>query len=162
MRPLNLQFEIQVRAQFAYSHYVMPCVLYNGNHWGSGLEPKGLTRDGTSWVFDARRGGVPGCTLSENDETALALFASDESEETLDCAASMERGEDGCMVHRLIYPMGEGPVSYIYRDQYGPALNRSIELARPGAPGCRLFMDGARPNGPTLAWPGRWRRPWRY
>ena len=27
--PLNLQFEIQVRAQFAYSHYVMPCVLYN-------------------------------------------------------------------------------------------------------------------------------------
>lgn len=152
--PLNLQFEIQVRAQFAYSHYVMPCVLYNGNDWGSGLEPKGLTRDGASWVFDARRGGVPGCTLSENDETALALFASDESEETLDCAASMEQEEDGCMVHRLIYPMGEGPVSYIYRDQYGPALNRSIELAPGQARRAAAYLWAGAPKWPNFGMAG--------
>ena len=53
--PLECQFEIRVKTDFSFTHYLIPAVSYNGNGWGRGDEPKGLARDGQPWVFDHRR-----------------------------------------------------------------------------------------------------------
>ena len=58
-RTERFQPELQIRGEFACTHYVIPGVSYDGNHWGNGLEPKGLERDGAPWVFDYRRTTIP-------------------------------------------------------------------------------------------------------
>src|SRR5205807_2136495 len=50
---------------FEPEFYLIPCVSYNGNQWGTGNEPKGLERDGIPWVFAYDRTGLPAATFSE-------------------------------------------------------------------------------------------------
>ena len=106
---LDCQPEVRVCSTFAYTHYLIPGVSYNGNHWGRGKEPKGLTLDGSPWIFDYRRTSLPACTISENKEYYLALMASDQDEASLTASCSMEPMEDGRMLHRLLYPEVERP-----------------------------------------------------
>ena len=128
---LEFQPMLEVRARFAAVHYVMPCLVLNGNGWGAGKEPKGLERDGAPWVFAGERQGIPACTLSEDDAHVLALFASDEDERSLRASCSMTRGADGVMTHRIIYPFVEEPLTYSARDEYAPPLEEYVRL-RPG------------------------------
>lgn len=128
---LEFQPMLEVRARFAAAHYVMPCLVLNGNGWGAGKEPKGLERDGAPWVFAGERQGIPACTLSEDDAHVLALFASDEDERSLRASCSMTRGADGVMTHRIIYPFVEEPLTYSARDEYAPPLEEYVRL-RPG------------------------------
>ena len=130
---LDCQLEIRVKTDFAFTHYVIPAVLYNGNAWGRGKEPKGLSCDGAPWVFDHRRTSIPACTISENQDRFFAMFASNKDAASLDASCSMIPCEDGTMLHRILYPEIETPLTYRNRDQYAPAHESFTEL-QPGRP----------------------------
>ena len=78
---------LKVRDLFDATHYTIPCVSYNGNDFDGGVTiadgvllgkvkvPTGISCDGEPWVFDYQRTGIPSCTLTENANTGLALFA---------------------------------------------------------------------------------------
>ncbi|MBQ4086604.1 MAG: hypothetical protein IJC54_08585 [Clostridia bacterium] len=125
---IEIQPEIRVQADFPYARYLIPGISVNGNDWGKGGEPKGLALDGEPWVFDYRRTTLPSCTISENARHFLALMASDEDEESLVSSCSMI-DEGGRMIHRLLYPCIERPLTYSYRDSYSPAYDTWIALA---------------------------------
>lgn len=127
--PVACQLEIRVKTDFAFTHYLIPAVNYNGNGWGRGDEPKGLARDGQPWVFDHRRTAIPACTISENRERFFALFASDESAASLNASCSMIPCEDGTMLHRLLYPCIETPGTYRGRDAFAEAHEDFLTLS---------------------------------
>jgi len=126
--PVQFQPVLEVRAGFRAEHTVTPSVSYDGNRWGEGEEPKGYLRDGKSWVFSYERTSIPACTLSENAQTALALFASDEDAASLRCSCSLVPCDDGSFLHRILYPVIESPVTYTGRDAYGEATEGWIAL----------------------------------
>jgi len=125
---IEFQPEIRVQAQFSYSRYLIPGISINGNDWGKGGEPKGLSLHGEPWVFEYRRTTLPSCTISENPQHFLSLMASDEDEASLVSSCSMI-DDGGRMIHRLIYPVIERPLTYSYRDSYSPAFDTWITLA---------------------------------
>lgn len=126
---LNVQPEIQVQSNFVFTHYVIPGVSYNGNDWGRGKEPKGLALEGRPWVFDYRRTTIPACTISENSEHFLVLMASDCDAASLTASCAMEPQSDGTMLHRILYPEIEGPITYCTRDGYADPHEGFISLA---------------------------------
>ena len=123
-----LQPEIRVQTEFVCTHYVIPAVLYNGNAWGRGNEPKGLAHNGEAWVFDHRRASIPACTISENAQQFLALFASNDTPQSLNASCSMTSCADGTMLHRLLYPGMEKPLTYRNRDQFDAPHEAFITL----------------------------------
>lgn len=127
-RILKFQPEIRIKAEFPFIHYLIPGVSYNGNGWGNGKEPKGLAMEGQPWVFDYRRTTIPGCTVSEDGERYVALMACDEDEDSLVCSCSMIPDKDGCMIHRLLYPIIERPLTYSSRDCYGEPYETFLHL----------------------------------
>ena len=126
---LVCQFEIRVKTNFVFSHYVIPAVSYNGNGWGQGREPKGLVFHGEPWVFDHRRTSIPACTISENKDRFFAMFAANDTLRSLNASCSMVPCEDGTMIHRLLYPCIEKPVTYRGRDRFDKAHEAYITLA---------------------------------
>lgn len=127
---IEMQPVLEIVDRFACAGYVIPCVSLHGNQWGSGKEPKGLTLDGKPWVFDARRTGIPGCTLTENAQNYCALLAADDTQRSLTVSCSLERLDDGHMAHRLIYPTVEEPLTYCGRDKYCAPLQTFVRLSR--------------------------------
>ena len=122
----------RIRPLFDVKKYLIPCVNVNGNEFGAGLEPKGLERDGQRWVFGYDRVSIPACTLTENADTACALFASAEDTVSLESSCSIFRDTDGALVQELSHPVAELPVTYSSRDKYSDGYETFFELA-PGA-----------------------------
>ena len=60
--------------------YMIPGVLYNGNSWGDGLEPKGLVHEGEPWVFASHRSGIPAGLYCQSEKTALVMWAEPSSD----------------------------------------------------------------------------------
>ncbi len=144
---IEIQPVIEVVDRFVCTDYVIPCVSVHGNQWGSGKEPKGLTLNGKPWVFDARRTGIPGCTLTENAEHYCALLAWNDCHQSLTVSCSLERMEGGHMAHRLIYPTIEEPLTYCGRDKYCAPLQTFVHLTfgqRFSATACLLFGKPTR------------------
>ena len=102
----------EIEAGFKTEHYVFPGFNYNGNEYGGSNTPTGLTRDGKPWVFAYDREGIPSCSLSENDDHVLAIFASDINEDSLRSSSSMILNEEGHMIHRIFHPVSEMPYTY--------------------------------------------------
>lgn len=101
-------------------YYMIPSVTYNGNGWGSGLEPKGLQRDGQPWVFAWHRTAVAGATYSEGEGIAVSMFSEPPTDmQNYSCSLA---AEPGCIIHRLIWPEEETPEVYISRDKYCDAF----------------------------------------
>jgi len=148
---MAIQPEIRLQTDFAYTHYLIPGVSYNGNDWGRGKEPKGLAEDGQPWVFDYRRTTIPACTVSENEAEYLALMASDCDAASLTASCAMEPQADGTMLHRILYPEIERPRTYCTRDGYAPAHEDFITLQ----PGEKLqttaFILTGKPVAPNFA-----------
>lgn len=147
---LSCQMEIRIRTDFAFSHYVIPGVSLNGNHWGRGKEPKGLLCGGEPWVFDYRRTTIPACTVSENAEEYFALMASDESPLSLRASCSMIPQEDGSMAHRLLYPCIERPKTYCTRDGYAPAHEEFVTIEPKGTVKTECFLLSGKPVFPNF------------
>lgn len=125
----RIQTIFEIRTLYPVEHYVIPCVLYNGNPWGQGKEPKGLTHEGKPWIFSYDRQGIPSCTLAENDAVYTALFASPKDADSLVSSCSLEREPSGAMRQRIYHPVKEEPLTYCARDTYSPATETEITLA---------------------------------
>lgn len=128
----NVALIFEVHTQFDPSFSLIPCVSYNGNQWGSGAEPKGLTWEGQPWVFSYKRTGLPAATFSENSEVAVGVWVDDKTPMSLVSACSLEKTAHG-MIHRILWPERETPKSYTNKDQYGAAVQNTVRLA-PGTP----------------------------
>jgi hypothetical protein len=127
----TVRLTLAVEALYEASFYMIPCVSYNGNQWGTGREPKGLCRDGQPWEFAYNRQGLPSATFSENKETSVGLFASDTRPEWLRSSCSLVR-RPGAMRHQIFWPEAERPLTYIGRDQYAAPAIHAMSL-EPGA-----------------------------
>ena len=122
-------FIFEIDAMFPATFFMIPCVSYNGNQWGTGNEPKGLTYNGEPWVFAYDRTAIPSGTFSENDDYALAVFVSDCNAESLVSACSLIQKQDGGqMTHRIFWPERETPVVYTGRDMYGPSFEKTVKV----------------------------------
>ena len=123
----RLQTVFRVKTCFTPERYLIPCVNVNGNVFGSGGEPKGLERDGKKWIFGYDRTAVPSCTMTENRDFACGLFVSGESDISMQSACSI-RKDGGTFYQEIFHPVIESPVTYAYRDDYGPAYETYITL----------------------------------
>ena len=148
---LRVQPEIRVQSSFAFTHYVIPGVSYNGNNWGRGKEPKGLAHDGQPWMFDYRRTTIPACTISENSEHFLALMAADCDAASLTASCAMEPQQDGTMLHRILYPEVEGPITYCTRDGYTDPHEGFISLAPGESLTTAAYVLFGEPYAPNFA-----------
>lgn len=150
-KAVDFQPEIRVKADFKYTHFLIPGVSYNGNHWGNGREPKGLEREGQPWIFDYRRTTIPGCTISEDAEHYIALMASDKDKDSLVCSCSMIADKDGCMIHRMLYPAIEKPLTYCSRDSYSEAYETFIHLEAGEEFRAAVYLLSGKPKAPAFA-----------
>lgn len=112
-QPLG-RLEVNFETAFSADFTMIPAVSYNGNEWGSGNEPKGLSKDGIPWSFAHHRTAIAGATCSQNRFWSVSLFGQ-YSDSGFSC--SLKPG-DHSMLHQLIWPEEEMPVSYNRRDQY--------------------------------------------
>ncbi|MEW6249215.1 MAG: hypothetical protein AB1716_01085 [Planctomycetota bacterium] len=127
-RPVRLTMDLV--APYTATYALIPAVSYNGNDWGSGLEPKGFVRDGVPWSFAFHRCAVPGATYSEGAGWSVALFGKVPAAECgFACSLIPEAGRT---THRLIWPEEEQPLVYADRDKYVPGFANRLLLG-PGA-----------------------------
>ena len=168
--------ELRVRDLFAATRYLVPCVNYDGNGAASGSGgpgarlpsaaaatpiPTGLSRDGEPWLFSYERTGIPGCTLTENAEVGIALFAAADTPRSLVCACGLELAEGpppsasdprpATYEHVLVRPVVEAPLTYTAKGEFGPRHESAVQLA----PGERFtatsFVCVCRPRWPNYA-----------
>lgn len=137
--------ELRFATGFVPDHYVIPGISYNGNHWGRGLEPKGLDTDGEPWVFDDRRTTIPACTVSENETTYFAVMVSDGDDASHCASCSMARQEDGTMLHRVLWPETESPKTYCDRDRYSAPHGGWVTIPAHGTFTVTLFLLSGKP-----------------
>lgn len=140
-----------VKTCFVPEKYVIPCVLYNGNQFGAGGSPAGLTKDGAPWIFAYDREGIPSCTVSENENFGAALFASDCDAHSLESACSLIKRDDGTFVHKLYHPVTEAPVTYSGKNRMTERFDQYFHLA-PGETIClNLFVFVCVPKWKNFA-----------
>ncbi|MGE4585428.1 MAG: hypothetical protein AB7C91_12335 [Sphaerochaeta sp.] len=130
-RNLDLQMATQISPKFPVDHYLIPCVTYNGNPFGSGKEPKGLEYHGKPWIYAYDRVGIPSCSLVENSTAMVALCASDENRESLISSCSIEEC-GGRFLQSIYYPVIESPLTYSCTDYYTEEFEEFITLS-PGS-----------------------------
>ena len=109
---------VEARDLFAAKRYLIPCVSFSGNVRSMGKEPHGLCdgESGKTWIFAYDRESIPSCTLTETADAVCALFASDADADSLVSSCALVRGADGCLAHRIYYPVTEAPRSYTDHD----------------------------------------------
>lgn len=147
--PASFRDEVRVRDRFAATRYLIPCVNYNGNGFGGEENfyngrsmgavkmPTGISHDGEPWVFSYERTGIPGCTLTENEDVGIAVFASNDTPQSLVCSCSLEMagsrdsgaGGRGPFEHVLIRPVVEAPFTYENKGVFGPRYETALTLA---------------------------------
>lgn len=127
------RFVAEVSDFFAATKNTIPCVMFDGNEKSGGKEPHGLMFEGESWKFSYDRVSIPSCTITENDKTVCAMFASDKNADCLVSSCSYAVREDGKLSHRIHYPVVEAPYSYVDHDVMGPRYDTYITLSSDSA-----------------------------
>jgi len=144
---VSLQTRFRVETSFTPARYLIPCVNANGTEFGNGGEPKGLSYDGKPWIFSYDRVSIPSCTLTENKEYACSLFASAESDLSLQSSCSISKNEEtGHFYQDIYHPVIEAPVTYAYRDKYSPAYETYLTLAPGEAFDCGFYLSVSHPR----------------
>lgn len=110
----NLQMGIKINDLVDF--YMIPGVNYNGNPWGDGKEPKGLSLGDEPWKFGYHRSGVPGGMYCQNKKFAIGMWGNPESDLHFSCFMTMD--EENKLSMNLQFPEQEGPIIYCARDQY--------------------------------------------
>ena len=145
----KIQTVFSVEGLFDAERYLIPCVSVNGNEFGQGGEPKGLTRNGESWVFAYDRTPIPACTVVENQEWAVCLFASEETKASLEASCSLVRTERSYR-QELLHPVMKTPLTYQDRDVYSPGYETFLTL-EPGAVfECGIWLSVSKPMWPNF------------
>lgn len=139
--PVSFRDELRVRDLFDATHYLIPCVNYDGNGFGGEENvyngrsmgavqiPTGLSRDGEPWIYSYERTGVPSCTLTENETTGLAVFAANDTSASLVSSCSLRRDGDGRLEHVIVRPVVEAPYTYENKGVFGPRFESAVTLA---------------------------------
>lgn len=143
----KIQTVARIQTCFDVKKYLIPCVSVNGNEFGNGSEPKGLEKDGKKWIFGYDRVSVPSCTLTENDDFAVAFFASDESDVFLlsSCCVSKNKGT-GAFIQEIYHPVIESPVTYSSRDSYAEGYETFVELKANESFECGMYLSVLTPK----------------
>ena len=142
----NIQTVLRIKPCFEVKKHLIPNVSINGNEFGNGLEPKGLERDGKKWIFGYDRVSLPAMTLTENDDFAVALFASAEDEASLVSSCSISKDKaTGAFIQELIHPVVEQPVTYSTRDGYAEGYETFIELGANVTFDCGMYLSVSKP-----------------
>ncbi len=139
--PKAFKLIFALRTAFSPSKYLIPCVSYNGNEWGEGLEPKGMTAgNGEPWIHSYERTSVPSCTLTETKDISVSLFASAQTRESLISSCSL-RPIDGARIEQRIYwPVTEAPYTYSENDTYTERYDTYITLAPGESFECAVYI----------------------
>ena len=117
-------FKIEIETGFSPVYYAIPGVSYQGNDWGSGLEPKGLCCNGQPWVYSACRSTLPGATYSEDKRDSVCLFG---KAEKLSFSMSL-REQKGKIIHVISFPRVEQPFTYSAKNRYMPAYAEPVHI----------------------------------
>ena len=119
----------EAETSFAPNRYLIPCVSYNGNEYGNGKEPKGMFCDGQPWIHAYDRESIPSCTITENKETAFAIFVSDRDSVSLRSSCSIiPSPKDGEYIQRIYWPVTEAPYTYSDNDKFTERYDEYITL----------------------------------
>ena len=157
---IDAVFIFEINAMFSASFYMIPCVSYNGNQWGTGNEPKGLEYNGEPWVFAYDRVAIPSATFSENQDYALSVFASDNTAESLISACSLVQNKNG-MTHRIFWPERETPVTYTGRDKYGPAVEKTVKIKAHEKFIVQFYVSVSKTHTRNYGWTEAFDRAWK-
>ena len=126
VRPVRLTME--VAALYASRYSLIPAVIYDGNTWGTGLEPKGFVKDGKPWTFAFHRSSIPGATYSESEAWSVGLFSAP-GQVPGGFSCSLEPLADKT-IHRLVWPEEETPQVYAMRDAYQAPYVGDLRMSR--------------------------------
>ncbi len=130
------KFIFALRTCYTPTKYLIPCVSYNGNQWGEGKEPKGMTApNGEAWIHSYDRCSVPSCTQTETKDISVSLFVSGETTDSLVSSCSLVPVGDGRIEQRVYWPVTEAPYTYSDNDKYTDRLDTYITL-QPGEEFC--------------------------
>lgn len=129
--PRIIKFIFETVTAFAPARYLIPCVSYNGNHWGEGKEPKGMLCEetGEPWIHSYDRTPIPSCSVTETKDIAFSLFASNETTESLVSSVSLRPADGDRISQRIYWPVTEAPFTYYENDKYCEPLHTYITLA---------------------------------
>jgi hypothetical protein len=132
---------IELATAFDPEFYLIPDVSYNGNLRGSGGEPRGISRGGKDWLYYYERTSLPSATFSERRGLCAGLFASPES---LRCSCGFSAAGSR-LVHRLVYPGAEEPLTYADTDAYESGWEKTLTLERNQSfsTGCYLYLNAS-------------------
>ena len=122
------QLECALCDSFVRTHFVIPCINYDGNP-GGGNYPHGFEKDGKPWIFAYDRTGIPSCSLTEDETRTVALFAADTDAVSLVSSVSLTENADGSLVHHIYYPYIEAPYSYTNTDTLTAPLETYLDFA---------------------------------
>jgi len=148
VRPARLTMELEAFYQSKYS--LIPAVMYNGNPWGRGLEPKGFTKNGQPWTFAYHRVSVPGATYSESDKWSVGLF-SRPGQVVCGFSCSLDPGKEKT-VHRLVWPEEETPLVYAARDLYSAAYHEDFRVSRGQSITIKAWIVAGPVTAPKHGW----------
>lgn len=144
----TIHIALTAETGFQPDHWLIPCVLYNGNSYGEHNSPKGLEMNSLPWVFSYDRSGIPSCTLSENSLMTFSTFASDRDSASLRSSSSLRKLHDGRFCHSLYYPIIEAPVSYVGKNKMTEPYYEYITLPPGGSFEAESFFYVACPRWP--------------
>lgn len=122
-------FCMSCRIEDKVNYYMIPGILYNGNRWGDGKEPKGLARNGQDWVFGYHRASVPAGMYGQTENYFIGIWAC-VGEMHYSCSIS-EDEQSKQLVFSLYYPEREEPQTYCARDRYEDAyMERTVHCGK--------------------------------
>ena len=141
-RAVDLRVALVAEPGFKADAYLFPGINYNGNGYGSNLDlpqsygdskgfipfPQGWEYEGKPWVFAYDRGSIPSCTISENEKSVFALYASDADALSYVSSCSMERKEDGSFRHVIYWPEAEMPLCYSDKMKFSEPICEYITI----------------------------------
>ena len=116
---------ISVQTENTPDGWFIPSVSYSGNHFGDGMEPKGLLCDNEPWIFPSDHMGIPGCSVVMGKQGCSALFLSNQDVRS---ACSLEIKENA-VIQRVFYTHIEYPKAYLEKFRYGEAVLNTVTLA---------------------------------
>jgi hypothetical protein len=148
VRPARLTMEFVAFYQSRYS--LIPAVMYDGNSWGKGKEPKGFRKNGQPWTFAYHRVSVAGATYSESDKWSVGLFSRPGQ---LPCgfACSLDPGPEKT-VHRLVWPEEETPLVYAMRDLYTAPYREDLRVSRGQSIALKAWVVAGPAGQPKHGW----------
>lgn len=97
-------------------YFMIPGISYNGNQWGEGKEPKGISHEGEPWRFAWHRSTVPAGLFCQSKKWKVAMWGG--LENTQGFSGSLEYTREGKMKMSVCFPEQEGPWIYCARDTY--------------------------------------------